>query len=247
MNKINYFLVSVIIVFLISNIFLYSNLSKQNLGIKKDISDLKQEQINQNENVENLQNLVTFNWKEYRNDKFGFSFKYPEYVNVCDDTLKSQDVIKAELNLNIRTGYNGIPDTCDTRDNPSTHITVKKNTENYKTAEEAFYKELSTDYTSPDSFYNKELQEVYSSLVKNNFTYFKISGLDAYGGRVVFSKSTSSSGITLMENYKVVILKNDHVIKFSTDNYLRVDGKNRQFGNKPVFDIIISSFHLNTY
>jgi len=249
MNKLNYFLIPAIIILFIGNIFLYANLSKQNSDIKKDISEIKREQIDQQtsqkESIENLQNLVTFNWKEYQNDEFGFSFKYPDYVNVCDETTKTQDVEKTELNLGIRVGYNGMPDTCDTRDNPSIHIIVKKNTENYKTAEEAFYKELSMDYTSPDPFYNKELQEIYPSLVKNNFTYFKISGLSAYGGMIVFSKPTSSSGITLMENYKVITLKNDYIIKFSTEDYLRVDGKNRQFGDKSILDIIISSFYIN--
>lgn len=246
MNKINYLLVSVvIIILLISNIFLYSkisNFNKQNLDIKKAQID---QQATQKEAIENLQNLVTFNWKSYQNNEFGFSFKYPEYVNICDNTPKTQDVVKTELNLSIRVGYNGIPDTCDTKDNPSIHIIIKKNTENYKTTEEAFYKELSMDYTSTDPFYNKELQEVYLSLIKNNFTYFKISGLNAYGGRVVFSNPTSSSGITLMENYKIVILKNDYIIKFSTDNYLRLDNRNQQFGNKPILNIIISSFYIN--
>lgn len=195
--------------------------------------------------MQNLQDLVTFNWRIYQNDEFGFGFKYPEYASVCDDTLKSQDVVKAELNLSIRTGYNGTVETCDTRDNPSTRIIIKKNSENYKTTEEAFYKELLMDYTSQDHFYNKELQEVYSTLNKNNFSYFKISGFDTYGGRVIFSRPTSSSGITLMESYKVIILSGNYIIKFNTDNYIRTDGKNRQSGEKPIFDNIIYSFRLN--
>lgn len=233
MNKLNYLSISVIIILLIGNIFFYSNLNKQNLGIKKDILDIKKAQIDQQtsqkEAIKNLQSLATFNWKEYWNNDFEFNFKYPDYVNICDDTSKLRDTIKAELNLGIRTSYNGIPDSCDTRDVSPTRIIIKKNTDNYKTAKEAFYKEFS----------NAKLHLNYQ------LGYFKIAKLDAYG-IILNDKYTIDSGPATAKNYEAIILKNDYLVKLSSYSYIGTDSRNRQFGSKPIFDIIISSFYFNT-
>ncbi len=251
MNKLNYLLnyllvPTIIIILLVSNIFLYANLSKQNLDIKKEISELKQEQAsqqaNQKESLENLQNLVTFNWKTYQNDEFGFSFKYPEYANVCDETINYEGAEKTNLNLRIRPFLN---ETCDIKDVAPAYIIVKKNTENYKTVEEAFYKEFLKDYTAPDTSYAKELQEAYESVIKTNFTYFKIGGLDAFGGKIVSSKPSSDPRITSSLGYKAIILKNDYLIKFDGGFYNEVF-ENKKLGDKPVYDALISSFYFNS-
>ncbi|MBU3925426.1 hypothetical protein KKB43_06865 [Patescibacteria group bacterium] len=245
MNKLNYLLIPAIIILLIGNVFLYSNLSKQNSDIKKDISELKQEQINQQasqkENLENLQNLVTFNWKEYQNDEFGFSFKYPDYANVCDDTINLENFEKTDLNLRIRL----FGDPCDEKDVAPAYIIVKKNTENYKTVKEAFNKELLKDYATPDPSYAKELQEAYESVIKTNFTYFKIGGLDAYGGKVVSSKPSSDPRITDASGYKAIILKNDYLLKIDGGYEQIFEG--RKIGDKSIFDAMIFSLYFNHY
>lgn len=235
MNKINYLLTPAIIIILISNAFLYYNLKNQN-------SDIKKEQINQNENIKNLQNLVTFNWKEYQNEKFGLVFKYPDYSNICDETVNLENFEKTDLNLRIRSFPN---ETCDTKDLAPAYIIIKGNTENYKTAEEAFYKELSKEYTSPDPSYNKQLQEAYATISKDNFRYFKIGGLDAFGGENISSKPSSDPRITKTSGYKAIILKNNYLIKFDGGYYNEVF-ENKTLGDKPVYDAIISSFYVNS-
>lgn len=246
MNKINYLSISIIIVLLIGNGFLYFNLNKQNSGIKKDISDLKQEQISrqadQKEKLENLQNLVTFNWKEYQNDKFGFSFKYPEYVGVCDNTAdykeKNETVEnKKNIQLNLMIGANGEIEACGAINNissasnsiPPLFITIEKNTNNYKTAEEVFYKDF-TEFSNIDKSLNKQLSR------------FDIAGSEAYGGRVIYE--IANPNIIRQDSYGIIILKNDYIIKLSDPIYDEVFTNTRS-GNKPIFDAIISSFRLN--
>lgn len=233
MKKLYYLLVSVIIILLTSNAFLYFNSNKQNLDIKK-------EQISQNEKIENLQNLITFNWKKYQDDKFGFGFKYPDYANICDDTVTLENLEKTDLNLRIRL----FGDPCDEKDVAPAYIIIKRNIENYKTAEEAFNKELLKDYTTPDPSYAKELQEAYESVIKTNFTYFKIGGLDAYGGKIVSSKPSSDPRITSTSGFKAVILKNDYLLKIDGGYEQIFEG--RKIGDKPVFDAMISSFYFNS-
>lgn len=228
MNKLNYQSVLAIIVILASNVFLYFNLNKQNLNIKKDISDLKQEQADQQasqkEAIVNLQNLVTFNWKTYQNDKFGFSFKYPDYATICDFTQKLQNVEKTELNLVIFTWDTS--GDCSKLILPAPQIIVKKNTENYKTAEEAFYKE----FPLADKSLNPGL------------SYFKVDNINAFGG-VIKSKIPESNIISGEESYEIVILKNDYIIKFNVFEYAKVD-TNQQGGSKPIIDATIPSFYF---
>lgn len=223
MNKINYLLIPVVIILLISNIFFYSNLSKQNLDIKK-------EQASQTESIENLQNLVTFNWKNYKNDKFGFSFKYPEYMNICNETADFQYIEKTELTLGIRRADNS--GACDKLNTPLAQIRIKKNTENYKTAEEAFRKEL--------SFINWSLN--------SQLGYLKTNQLNAYGGIIVSDSMVvinSNEQMHGIEGYDIVILKNDYIIKIYGINYGELWKTTEQLPkDKPILDTIISSLRF---
>ncbi|MBU3964786.1 hypothetical protein KKG29_01505 [Patescibacteria group bacterium] len=218
MNKLNYLLIPTIIILLISNIFLYSNLSKQN-------SDIKKEQISQNKNLQNLQNLVTFNWKEYQNNEFGFSFKYPEYVNICNELTDSKKKEGIELYLGIRPF--GSLDTCNSGDVPTLHIVAKKNINNYKTSEEAFYKE----FPDIDRSFNASLG------------YLEINKADAYGGKI--ANKITDSHTTRSDAYIVIILRNNYVIEFNDTWYDEIF-ENRRLGDKPVFDNIISSFYFSS-
>lgn len=232
MKKLNYFLVPVIIVLIVSNIFLYSSLSKQNSGIKKDISDLKQEQINQQagqkEAMQNLQDLVTFNWKKYENHNYGFSFKYPDYTHICDYTLTYNDLIKTikemeKAELIIGVGSDNKLGSCITGNTSSIEITITKNVNNYKTAEEAFYKEF------PDI--NKSLN--------NHLNYFKKMGVSSiYGGNII--NQLPDERVTKAENYGIIALNGAYIIKVSDNEYEYIITDTQQ-GNKPIFDAIIST------
>lgn len=218
-----------VVILLIGNIFVYYGLSRQNADIKKDISELKDGLKKQQENTKNLQNLVTFNWKEYKNDKFGFSFKYPKYANVCDNTMDYNEKInatvkteKAELNLYIGAGGN--PEFCGTSAIPPIFVTIEKNINNYKTAEEAFYKEF------PDI--NKSLN--------NQFDHLNIAKADAYGGKIAYK--LDNSRFTRENGYGIIILKNDYIIKFSDTVYDEIFD-NKEIGNKSLFDATISTFY----
>jgi len=230
MNKINYLLVLAVIILLIGNIFLYSTLNKQNSDIKKDILDIKKEQLNQQASQkEALQNLVTFNWKTYQNDKFGFSFKYPEYMNICDNTIKHnekamEETEKVELELRITNGSE--LDPCNTGTIPPIYITIKKNINNYKTAEAAFYKEFS---------------DIDKSL-NNQFDRLDVGKANAYGGNIVYK--ITEPRFTREENYGIIILKNDYIVKFSDTVYDAIFDDIRS-GNKPIFDAIISLFRFS--
>lgn len=232
-NKLNYLLAPFVIISLIGNTVVYFKLNKQ-------ISDTKKELTAQKEKAENLQNLVTFNWKKYQDDKFGFGFKYPDYATICDDTVNLENFEKTDLNLRIRL----YGDPCDEKDVAPALVIIKKNAENYKTAEEAFNKELLKDYTTPDLSYAKELQEAYESVIKTNFTYFKIGGLDAYGGEIISTKPSSDPRITSSLGYRAIILKNDYLIKFDGGYEQIFEG--RKIGDKPVFDTMVSSFYFNS-
>ncbi len=210
---------------------MYSNLNKQNSDIRKEILDLKQEQINQQtdqkEGLKNLQDLVINNWEGYANtnESYGFSFKYPEYASICDITEKFQYMEKAELNLILIT-Y-GIPGDCDNSrlvTSSPVQIIVKKNIDNYKTAEEAFYKEF--------TFFEKSSNP--------QLGYIKLAKLDAYGGAANDKYSISN---IVFGSYKAIVIKNDYIIKFSSDMYSgEIEG--RQGGAKPILDTIISSLYF---
>jgi len=228
MNKLNYILAPLIIILIIGNIFLYSSLSKQNSDIKKDISDIKKTQIDQQagqkESIDNLQNLVTFNWKTYQNDEFGFSFKYPEYVNICSNSINLE---KGKLDLGIRTG--GKFDTCNAGDAPTARLMIKKNTENYKTAEEAFYKEF--PFTD--------------NLLEHQYNYTKISKKDASDIKNISRLFNKEEGYVIAgEGYSAIILKNGNIITMQSLSY-NIANNNNRLNNKPIIDAIISTFYFN--
>ena len=193
-------------------------LSMETIQLKERI---KQEE----EKSENLENLITYNWETYRNDEFGFRFKYPDYAYVCSKS-SLEDV---ELFLGIYRGES-CEDAEKAMDPPTARIIIKQNKDNYKTAEEAFWGEFQ-EYLQIDKSLNSHLG------------YFKINKFEAYGGEVV--GKTSGTWVTTSNNYGAVILRNDYIIKISDWYYKRVvDGK--LLGYKPFMDIIISSFYFDT-
>ncbi len=216
-NKLNYLLVPLVIILLIGSIFVYSNLNRQNADIKKDISELKGKLNRQQENTENLQNLVTFNWKTYQNDQFGFSFKYPEYTDICDETAK----VGVELNLVIHQGV------CDKKNfnAPLAQLKIKKNIANYKTAEEAFYAE--------EQFSTKSLNPQLNS--------FKINKFDAYGGKVIYEINEAKKKYTVTIN--VVILKDNYIIELVGNPYIET-ADNSHVAENSIINAIFSSLHF---
>lgn len=197
-------------------------LSMETIQLKERI---KQEE----EKSENLENLITYNWETYRNDEFGFRFKYPDYAYVCSIPERMPGLEDAELFLGIYRG-----ESCEDGEKvieaPTARIIIKQNENNYKTAEEAFWGEFQ-GHLGIDKSLNSHLG------------YFKINKFEAYGGEVV--GKTSGTWVTTSNNYGAVILRNDYIIKISDLYYKRVvDGK--LLGDKPLMDTIISSFYFET-
>lgn len=203
MNKINYILISVIVILLISNTYLYSNLNKQGLDIKK-------EQISQSKNIENLQNLLILSWKKYQNNDLGLSFRYPIYAEVCTERNFFE---KTDLSLGIR-----LDETCADGEKyknvANMYITVGQNSNNYKTAEEAFYAEFLG--------INKN--------VNSDLKYFKIKDTDVYGGGIVNKADWEEPKIP--DQYGLLILKNNKILKINVYNYQNI---------KLITDTLISS------
>ena len=50
-------------------------------GCKKQVSVNQNQSINQNQNTNTNGEIDTSNWKTYRNEEFGFEFKYPREIN----------------------------------------------------------------------------------------------------------------------------------------------------------------------
>lgn len=222
-NKLNYLLMAAFVLLLTGNGVLYFKLN----NFSKDIPEIKKEQVNQKENIENLQNLITFNWKKYENDKFGFKFRHPTYADVCDETTVFQkEAEKTDLILGIRTG-----DTCEDgkkyKDTAPIHISFKQNIQSYKTAEEAFYKEFNDIDKS----------------INQSFGYFKIGGLDAFGGRIATREE--GNWITFFDTLGAVVLKNNYIVKFSGGYKEIIGGKTE--GDKAIFDAIVSSFYFDKF
>lgn len=202
-----------IIIFILIGEFVY---------IKREISSIRKEQSSQRENIESFQNLLISDWKIYKNERFRFSFKYPEYGYVCNE----QSIEGAELFLNIY-----FKESCDeaekAMDPANLRITVKQNKNNYKTPEEAFYKEFSQEFPKLDRYLNPQLG------------YFKIDKLNAYGGKII--NKTSGTWITTSNDYGIIIFKDDYIIKIS-DSYYEIMQDGKFFGDKPATDAIIASF-----
>ncbi len=211
-----YLLVFVIIILLIGNVFFYFNLNKRNSDFEKRISELKKEQIEQKENLKNLRELLVLSWKEYRDYDLGFSFRYPANAEVCEGGGFFE---KTVLSLGIR--FN---ETCaegETSGAADMYFVIGENTYGYQTAEEAFYKE----YTYINKSINPQLD------------YFKIGGLDAYGGGF---NSGSSDEKNILDGYKAIILKNDYIISIHGEYESFYKGKST--GEKPIVDTVVSSF-----
>lgn len=202
-----------IIIFVLIGEFVY---------IKREISSIGKEQTIQRENIKSLNKLVISAWQIYRNERFGFSFKYPEYAYICN----IQSIENAELFLNIY-----FKESCEeaekAMDPANLRITVKQNKNNYKTAEEAFYKEFSQEFPKLDISLNPQLG------------YFKIDKFNAYGGKII--NKTSGTWITTSNNYGIIIFKDDYIIKIS-DSYYEIIQEGNFLGDKPATDMIVASF-----
>lgn len=224
MNKLNYLTIPAIIILLISSALFCFNLSKQNSDFerdfKKEISELRKEQVEQKEDMENLRELLILSWKEYRDYDIGFSFRYPANAEVCEDGGFFE---KTVLSLGIR--FN---ETCaegeESQHPAQMYFTIGENAYGYQTAEEAFYKE----YAYIDKSINPQLG------------YFKIGGLDAYGGGF---NSGSNDEKNVLDGYRAMILKNNYIVNINGGTYEDfrfLEGKS--IGKKPMVDAVISSF-----
>lgn len=202
----------------------FCNLQKQTSVFKKESSEFNTVQQNQ---IDNLVNLITFDWAIYQNDKFGFRFKHPEYVYICE--MPFFPLEKTELFLGIYSGTETCKIAKEAKDPPDIRIIIKKNINNYKTSEDAFYQE----FPYIDKSINAHLK------------YFKINKFDAYGGEVL-SGSKMNEWLNYSSGYGAIIFKNDLLIIISDSYYSQIyDGK--QMGNKAVFDVMLDTFYFDTF
>lgn len=190
--------------------------------LNKKIANLKIEQDQQNQDIKNL---VTNNWQIYQNSAFNFHFKHPDYVYMCNNPYRAEPYNNIKLFLDIR-----IKETCKEakrlKDAAGIRFIISDNKNNYKTAEEAFYKE----FPNIDKSLNILLE------------YFKINGMDAFGGEVI--GKTHGDWVTKSNGYGAVILKNNYLVKISDDYYNVVIGGDF-YGNKPITDAIINTLFFN--
>lgn len=221
----------IILVIIFSNLIIlgtgfwhFRNLQKQITVIKKETLEFNTVQQNQ---IDSVINLITFNWSTYQNDKFGFSFKHPEYVYVCE--MPFFPLEKTELFLGIYSGTETCKIAKEAKDPPDIRIIIKKNINNYRTAEDAFY---------------QEFQDIDISL-NAHLKYFKINKFDAYGGEVVFAAKTNE-WLNYAAGYNATILKNDYLI-IVTDSYYNQVYDGKQLGNKAFFDAMLTTFYFDTF
>lgn len=224
MNKLNYLLIFAIIILLIGSVFFCFNLEKQNSefekDFKKEVSELKKGQVEQEEDVKDLQELLILSWKEYRDYGLGFSFRYPPSAVVCEG---AEFFEKTVLSLGIR-----LDETCaegkEYRHPAQMYFTIGENTYGYQTAEEAF---CGCTYHTVDKSSNPQLG------------YFKIGGLDAYGGGI---NNNPGEGNYALDGYEAVILKNNYIINIhgGYERFRFLDGKS--IGKDPIVDAVVFSF-----
>jgi hypothetical protein len=176
--------------------------------------------VNTTPTVATSEQLATYNWSLYKDDSFGFQFKYPDYVSVCPSPYR--DTSASKLRLEIRMN-----ETCaeadSNKDAASILMTIAGNANNYSSAQEAFYKEFPGTASS-----------------SGEIGYFKLGGLDAYGGSVKVPNGGTWVG---QSDYDAVVLKNNLLFEVS-DHYYDVTVGGNPAGDKPVLDAMLSTFYF---
>lgn len=200
----------------------------QIFNIKKEISELKIEREQQNQAIKNL---IIFEWGIYQNSAFNFHFKHPNYVYICDNPYRGDSFAGVKLFLDIY-----IKETCDeakrSKDPVGMRFIISNNKNNYKTAEEAFYKEFILEFPNLDKSLNTHLE------------YFKINGIDAFGGEIV--NKTQGDWVARSNGYGAIILKNNYLVKISDIYYNVITGGDSIGSNKPITDVIVSSLYFDS-
>lgn len=108
MNKKAVFIAIVLALILAGGVYYYFTMAK----LQFDIEPLKVEE-NKNENDKNgdknQQKDETADWKTYRNEEYGFEFKYPRNWKIVDNTIKND--LSIGLSLLIIMGKNASEQT----------------------------------------------------------------------------------------------------------------------------------------
>lgn len=188
------------------------------------IVNLKKEVWEENQNIKDL---IAYAWKRYDNMEFAFNFLHPDDVYVCEieDGLSN-----AKLFLGIYSHGETCKIARESMDPPDFRIVVKLNKDEYKTSEEAFYGE------------NSRIDKK----VNGHLGYFKLGGLDAYGGEILDNNPHIIALSTKINSYNSVILKNDYLIIISIGSYNVVRYGGEISGQKPLADAILGTLEFNT-
>lgn len=169
-------------------------------------------------NSNNSERLATGDLETYQNSAYGFQFKYPSNVYICPSPYPN-----SELAIGIR-----LDEACSIKDGTIISMRIMENTNNYSSAQGAFY------YVFPEFATSSPYLKDYDF---NNVTNFILGGLDAYGGVVPVR---NNGNWVVQSNYYAVIFKNNRLFELS-DDYYDVTAGGKPAGNKLVFDGILST------